>query len=85
MKILDIEVPEHYSYGVRTASLTMLNEDGEKKIVHVETKDGLYRRDLGCLIYSDEGEIDNENEFFDYEIDKVIIIKAVESFINGSK
>ena len=84
MKILDIEAST-YCHGMKTVSLTMLNENGEKKTVHVETIGGLYRHDLGCLIYSDDGRIDDEREFFDYEIDKVIIIEAVEHFISGGK
>lgn len=84
MKILGIEAST-YCNGMKTASLTMLSENGKKKTVYVETKDGLYRRDLGCLIYSDDGEIDDESEFFDYEIDKIRIIEAVEDFVNVGK
>ena len=85
MKILDVRVLKSSNYGARIVSLTILNKNSEKRIVHVETKGGLYREDLGCIVYSLRESLTglfqdelNKEDFNDYKNDIKEIIRAAE-------
>ena len=91
MKILNIEMVDFYSHSIKTATLTILNKDNKEMTIQVQTEDGLYREDLGCMIYPVSeasncllyGVLD-KNDFSDYENDIKEIIRETEKFISST-
>jgi len=82
MEILTIELVDDLD---STVKVTILNKGSKEMNVYVQTVDNLYRQDLGCIMYSDEGDGTlNEEDFDNYDSDIKKIIKEVEKFIADS-
>ena len=92
MQILDVRRLKHSNGSARTVSLTIQNKGGEERIIHVQTRGGMYREELGCMIYflseslsgwfQDNLDELNKGYFDDYESDIKKIIKGAEDFLN---
>ena len=78
MEILDKELTEEFG----TAKITVRKKSGEEMNVYVQTVDAEYRKDLGCIMYTDrlDSEI-NEDDLDDYESDSQEIIKEAEAVL----
>ena len=82
MKIVNTELAV-YCENNSTAIVTVLNKHNKELNVHVQTTDGLYRKDLGCIIHDDNDVDLNENDFNDYENDIKKIIEEAEKLISS--
>ena len=82
MEIVNIELAV-YCENDSTVIVTVLNKHNKKMNIHVQTTDGLYRKDLGCIIYDDNGADLNENDFNDYKNDIKKIIEEAEKLISS--
>lgn len=88
MRILSIKILETSSYSIRTAALTVLTQDGKELIIHVETKDGLYREEMGCTVYSVSKGLSGlsrveirEEDFNNYDSNIRDVIKKAEKYV----
>ncbi len=82
MEILTIELVDDLD---SIAKVTVLNKGSKEMNIYVQTVDNLYRKDLGCIVYSDEGDGTlNEEDFNNYDNDIKEIIKEAEKFIADS-